>query len=247
MSLILPSVIGHRGACGYAPENTLASLATAADMGIKWVEFDVMLTKDGVPVLHHDETLERTTSLSGRVCDMPFATLKTADAGSWFGDSFVNEPIPTLEQAMDLCLQRGLGMNVEIKPCEGFEVETAEVALDVLSRTWDDMGSLLISSFQPVCLVVALNMAPDYARGLLLETDIHPNWREMVDHLEPATINFDGNSNKLTREQVEDFMDTGCKLAAYTINDPARARLLYAWGVDSVFSDVPDVILGGVN
>lgn len=247
MSLLLPSVIGHRGACGYAPENTLASIIAAADMGVKWVEFDVMLTKDGVPVIHHDDTLERTTSLSGLMRETPYEILKTADAGSWFGDSFVNEPVPTLEQVMDVCLERGLGMNVEIKPCEGVELETAEVVLDVLSRTWDDVNSILISSFQPVCLQVALEYAPEYPRGLLLETTPHANWPELVEHLEPTTLNFDGNTPSLTREQVEDFMETGKKLLAYTINDPARARQLFSWGVDSVFSDVPDVILGGMN
>jgi glycerophosphoryl diester phosphodiesterase len=88
MALKLPKIIGHRGAADYAPENTIEGIHTAADMGVEWVELDVKLTKDQVPVLFHDETLERTTNSAGNVRDFTLSELKELDAGSWFSDGF---------------------------------------------------------------------------------------------------------------------------------------------------------------
>jgi glycerophosphoryl diester phosphodiesterase len=133
VTLKLPRIIGHRGACGYAPENTLESIRTAADLGIKWVELDVKLTKDGVPVIFHDETLDRTTNGHGNVAETFYADLQNLEAGSWYSDGFAGIKIPTLEEAAELLIDLGLGLNLELKPCPGREKETAEIALDHLS------------------------------------------------------------------------------------------------------------------
>lgn len=245
-ALKLPSIIGHRGACGYAPENTIESIQTAAEMGVKWVEIDVMLTKDLVPVIFHDDTLERTTNGAGNMADTLYKDLVDLDAGSWYADSFATAKIPTLEEAIDVILKHDLGLNLEIKPTAGREVETAEAALDVLSRIWDDPKKLLISSFQHVSLETALDMAPEWNRGLLIDEPLK-NWQELAEYLDVATINIDGRDMSLTREAVEAYIETGRGLLAYTINDPMRARTLFSWGVDGVFTDVPDVIEGVVT
>ena len=86
--LILPKIIGHRGAKAYAPENTLASIHTAADMGIEWVEIDVKLTSDCVPIIFHDDELNRCTNGSGLVAETDFETIKELDAGLWFADQY---------------------------------------------------------------------------------------------------------------------------------------------------------------
>ncbi len=241
--LKLPRVIGHRGACGYAPENTIESIKTAAEMGAEWVELDVKLTKDSVPVIFHDETLERTTNGSGNMADITFADLQELEAGSWYGESFAGIRIPTLEEAIDVILSHNMGLNLEIKPCPGREVETAEAALDILSRIWDDTDKLLISSFQHVSLEVAHEMSPDWKRALLMDAPLK-NWAELADYLDVAAININGRDMTLTREGVEEYIDTGRLVCAYTINDPIRAKTLFTWGVDAVFSDVPDVIEG---
>lgn len=240
MSLKLPKIIGHRGACGYAPENTIASIHTAADMGIDWVELDVKLTKDEVPIIFHDETLERTTNLSGNVADKTYAQLKEADAGSWYAESFIGTPIPTLEEAIEVLIDRNLGLNLEIKPCPGREKETAEVALDLLSTIWDEHDQLLISSFEHVSLETACDIAYDWHRGLLIPKEWPENWAELAQYLKVSTVNV--NANAVTREQVESIMDAEKQILAYTVNDPEQARLLQSWGVDGFFSDTPDVI-----
>jgi len=91
MTFQIPKIIGHRGAAGYAPENTLVSIQTAADMGIDWVELDVKLTSDDVPIIFHDDNLIRTTDHDALVKDTPYSVIKELDAGSWFADSFVGE------------------------------------------------------------------------------------------------------------------------------------------------------------
>ena len=240
MALKLPRIIGHRGAAAYAPENTLEGIHTAADMGVEWVELDVKLTKDQVPIIFHDDTLERTTDTSGNVADMTLDDIQQLDAGLWFGESFIGAKIPTLEQAVDVLIERDLGLNLEIKSCPGRERETAEVALDILSSIWDDHDRLLISSFSHVSLEAAQEMATDWHRGLLLPEEWPENWNELAEYLKVSTINLNGNT--VTREQVESAIDLELPVLAYTVNEPDRARFLQSWGVDGFFTDTPDVL-----
>ena len=241
MPLKLPKIIGHRGCAAYAPENTLESLQTAADLGVQWVERDVKLTRDGVPVIFHDETLERTTNGSGNMADTLYEDLRQLEAGSWFADGFTGIKIPTLEEALDVLLERDLGLNLEIKPCPGREVETAEVALDMLSTIWDDHSNILISSFQHPSLEAARDMANDWARGLLIGGDDMPeNWRELADYLDVKTMNL--GSRLVTRELVEEISDLDMATLVYTVNEPDEARKFQSYGVDALFSDQPDVI-----
>ena len=239
-TLALPKIIGHRGAATFAPENTIAGIHTAADMGCTWVELDVKLTKDSVPVIFHDEELDRTTNGSGNMADITYAELKDLEAGSWFGDSFIGEPIPTLEEALDAIIERDLGFNLEIKPCPSREVETTEAALDMLATYWDDHSRLLLSSFQIQCLEVCRDAAPEWARGYLLEKDIPENWREIADHLQASTLNVNGNEIGL--EQIMQLAAYNKPLLAYTINDEARADWLFDNGIKCIFSDQPDLI-----
>ncbi len=244
MPLKLPKIIGHRGCAGYAPENTLEAIHTAADMGIDWVELDVKLTKDEIPIIFHDETLERTTGESGNVANLTLNEIKELDCGSWYGESFIGVKIPTLEEAIDVLIDRGLGLNLEIKPCEGREKDTSEIALDLLSTIWDDHDRLLISSFQHVSLESACDIANDWHRGLLLPEEWPENWSELAEYLSVSTINV--NANTVTRAQIEDIMDLEKQILAYTVNTSEKVRQLQSWGVDGFFSDTPDTIKDGL-
>lgn len=246
MTLKLPKVIGHRGAAAYAPENTIESIHTAADMGVEWVELDVKLTKDHIPIIFHDDTLERTTNGSGKVADTLYEDIKQMEAGSWFAESFAGIQIPTLEEVIDVLIQRNLGLNLEVKPCEGREKETTEIALDQLSQIWDDHDRLLISSFQPVCLEVAQDIAGDWARGLLLapegeEEKINPDWKDLADYLNVKTVGV--GTKIMTPDIAREIIEMDLHPLVYTVNDPELAQEYQSWGVDALFSDAPDVIL----
>jgi glycerophosphoryl diester phosphodiesterase len=239
--LRIPPIIGHRGACAYAPENTLESIRTAADMGVKWVELDVMLTRDSVPIIFHDDTLDRTTNGSGNVADRDWADIRELEAGSWFADSFAGAKIPTLDEALEALIDLDLGLNLEIKPTPGREIETAEVALDVLSRVWDDHDNLLLSSFQHTSLETAKDMAPEWRRGLLLWHDEMPaDWKALAEYLDVASVNI--SDQLASREFVAEITALKKATAVYTINDAQRARQLQSWGVRAFFTDAPDVL-----
>ena len=140
--LQLPKVIGHRGAAAHAPENTLASFREARRRGASWVEADIMLTTDGVPIVMHDESLKRTMGVDRLVAETRRADLP-AD-------------VPTFEEAIACWGELGLGCNVEIKPTEGREAETARAVVETLRRCWPaHLPPPLLSSFKDAALAAA--------------------------------------------------------------------------------------------
>ena len=239
---VLPPVIGHRGAAKYAPENTLAGLRKAKALGCHWVEFDVRLTADGQPVLLHDNRLERTTNGRGRVSALSLAAVRRHDAGKWFHSSFAGECVPTLQEALMLLTELGLGANVELKAARGKEAATGAVVAELLARTWPaDPAHLLISSFEHGALAAARDRAPHIARGILFRR-IPKNWRKIAAGLGCVTIHAD--QQRLCPATMSEIRRAGYPLLAYTVNDPERAKTLFDVGVKSVFSDVPDRLRG---
>jgi len=238
--LDLPPLIGHRGAKDHAPENTLASIREAARQGASWVEVDVKLTADGHPVLMHDEALDRTTDGSGPMAAAPLSAVRALDAGSWFADAFAREKVPTLEEALDLVLELGLSIDLEIKPCPGRERETAEAALAVAGRIWPaSRPAPLVTSFSAAALEAALRARPDWPRGMLFG-ERPADWAERAARLEAAALI--GDQRRLTAAAVREMRSTGRPVLAYTVNDPDRAAEVLGWGADAVFTDRPGTI-----
>lgn len=236
-----PPVIGHRGAAGQAPENTLAGLEKAAALGVSWVEFDVQLSADRVPVLFHDEKLQRTTGVKGAVKDWTWADLQRLDAGGWFGPQFGGEQVPSLEQALAALASLGLGAVVEIKPPSGREAETAEIVSGVLKKKWPaQLPPPLVSSFSLECLEIVRSTAPEFSlalNGFKLPRD----WLQKVHSLGLVAIHC--RENKLTAKRVKAVVAQTVAVRAFSVNDKARAEELFGWGVVGVFSDFPERIL----
>jgi glycerophosphoryl diester phosphodiesterase len=240
LSLKLPPVIGHRGAAARAPENTLAGLRHAKALGCAWVEFDVRLTADGRLVLCHDPRLDRTTDRVGLVAGQSLATIRQCDAGSWFGPAFTRERVPTLEEALALAAELGLGTNVEVKADRGLEYATAAAVADIVNRLGPTMPTLLVSSFLPDAVRTLRDLAPQTRRGVLFRS-VPSRWTEIAKRLGVVVIGAD--HRRLRPWRVAEIRAAGYPVAAYTVNNSARARLLFEWGVTSVFSDMPDIIL----
>jgi glycerophosphoryl diester phosphodiesterase len=239
--LDLPAVIGHRGAAGAAPENTLASIRKARELGATWIEFDVKLTKDGHAILFHDDRLERTTDGRGPVAATTLAEIGRLDAGSWFGPAFRGEPVPTFAQALGLCAELGLGINVEIKPCANRDVETAQVTMSTLLEAWPrDMPAPLVSSFAPACLRVAREMAPGLPRGYLAGS-LPRRWRELMAEHGCATLHLD--HRRLAPWQRATIVAAGVPVMLYTVNDGVRARRHLGLGVAAIITDRVDRVL----
>lgn len=231
-------LIGHRGVAAHAPENTLASLRMAAEMGMRWVEFDVRLSQDGHLVLFHDESLSRTTNGRGRVADHDLAALKKLDAGAGFAFAFRGERIPTLTEAVDVLKALGLGANVEIKPDPNRETETAQAVVQTLKAVWPgDLPPPVISSFNTLALAVSAAGAPEWEHALLVET-IPRDWRVRLDAVGSTAIHC--NARRLYRERATEVLAAGVPLRCYTVNSARMARKLFAWGVNAVFTDAPE-------
>lgn len=244
--LQIPRLIGHRGAARHAPENTLASIRTAAAQGAKWVEFDVKLSADRVPILMHDDRVDRTTNGRGGVADMSFAELRGLDAGGWFDTKFRGEKIPTLVEALELIAALGLGFNLEIKPCPGRSEETAGVALTMAANGWpEDRPPPLISSFDRQAMETARRVMPHWPLGFLMD-EPPPDWRQQVERLECATINVNAR-RRGTQAAMAAYLATGRPVLAYTVNRPADAKEVFSWGVSAVFTDTPEGLAGVVS
>jgi glycerophosphoryl diester phosphodiesterase len=243
--LRLPRLIGHRGAAAVAPENTIVSIRKAQQLGAAWVEFDVKLTREGVPILMHDDRLERTTSGRGCVADHTLAAIRELDAGGWFAPAFDGESVPTFEEALATCAELGLGINLEIKPCPGRNEETAHAVLDVLEANWTaDLSPLLISSFAHACLAVARERAPDVPRGYLCSR-LPRDWAAELEHYGCVTLHTD--HRRIRGAQLAELRAAGVPVLLYTVNDPRRVRKLLELGVTAVFTDRIGEALDGLS
>jgi glycerophosphoryl diester phosphodiesterase len=237
----VPRIIGHRGAAKAAPENTLEGMREAKRQGAAWVEFDAKLTADNQVILLHDDLVDRTTNGQGAAARMSFAEIRALDAGSWLAPAFRGVLVPTLEETVKELLGLGLNCNVEIKPCPGREQVTAELVMRELQRLWPShLQKPLISSFAYDSLQVAYRLAPEFPRAVLVE-EVPQTWRALCEGVEAIALN--PWHKALTREGTKAVKKAGYKVIAYTVNETARARELFDWGVDAVFSDVPGQLL----
>ncbi|WP_036164886.1 glycerophosphodiester phosphodiesterase [Massilia sp. 9096] len=238
-------ILAHRGGGTLAPENTLAGLKAGMAAGFCAVEFDVMLARDGVPVVMHDPWLGRTVPGSGNVYDYDAHELAQMDAGSWFSRTHHGEPVPLFVEFAQYCKAQGIWMNIEIKPAAGFEEETgalvarlaqAMFADELASGQWDRVP--LLSSFSAVSLDAARDAAPMLPRAALMER-LAPEWRERAQTHGVVALHV--NHKQLTQEQVIQVKTAGYGLFCYTVNTPARARELLGWGVDAFCTDRIDL------
>jgi glycerophosphoryl diester phosphodiesterase len=232
-----PHLIAHRCGGALAPENTLAGLRIAARLGCRAVEFDAMLCADGVPVVIHDETLERTTDGSGDVAAARLADLRRLDAGSRHGPAFRGEPLPTLAETLDCCADLGLAANVEIKPAPGQEAATGKAVAGLIAASWRG-GPLLLSSFSEVALNAARDAAPAFPRALLVGA-VPEDW--LLRLRRHAAVALHCAADAAGAAEVAALIAAGYAVACYTVDSPAEAQRLFARGVAAVFSDRPDL------
>ncbi|HEU4621343.1 MAG TPA: glycerophosphodiester phosphodiesterase [Burkholderiaceae bacterium] len=245
-----PRILAHRGGGTLAPENTLAALRTGRAHGHRAVEFDVMLTRDGVPVLMHDPHFGRTIAGKGLVAQTLFSELKQRDAGRWFSAEFANDIVPSLRDAIDFCRAHGLWMNIEIKPSsDDMAHETGRVVgklvREVFAREIEQASGGLdpalpeFSSFSMDALAGARATCEAVPRGLLV-TKIPNDWFDQMKNVNALALH--ACHRELNRDLVSEVRSRGVPLMVYTVNDPERARLLFAWGVDAVCTDRIDLI-----
>jgi glycerophosphoryl diester phosphodiesterase len=230
-----PPIIAHRGAPLAAPENTLESFIAARDAGVSWIETDVKLTSDGVPVLLHDETLDRTTSGHGPIAQMTWDEVQRLDAGGWFSPSFSGTRVTTLARTLDFCAESRLRLILELKPSPGRTQATVMVALIEAAKMWPEaVPPPVISSFDADALAISAQLRPDWPRALLL-SEWSENWVETAVLTQANAVAI--NDELLTPERLESLQKAPVPPLAYTVNDPARAQELLKKGIRAIYSD----------
>jgi glycerophosphoryl diester phosphodiesterase len=224
----------------------MAGLRVGMERGFRAIEFDVMLARDGVPVVMHDPYLGRTVAGTGNVFDYDALELAALDAGGWFGRAFQGEPVPLFVEFAQFCKAQGVWMNMEIKPAPGFDIETGAVVAKIAAAMFADeiaAGEMarvpLLSSFSHDALVMAREVAPKVPRACLM-SELPPDWERRVREVEAVAVHV--NQRHLARGQAEQVKAAGLGLFCYTVNEPGRAAELLGWGVDAFCTDRIDLI-----
>jgi len=243
------SLQGHRGAAALAPENTLASFRKAIELGADAVEMDLQATRDGVVVIIHDDTVDRTTDGHGRVTDLGLAEIKRLDAGVKFGPAFRGERIPTLREVIDLVKTSGkdrFRLNLEIKFAEGREGQPADLEERILQvlRETDFLGRVTVQSFHHPSPAKMKTLAPSIPTGLLVGQRRQPNDPVAAVRQYHADY-YAPHYSLVTAELLGALHRAGIPVVTWTVNDPADMRRLIEMGVgtvpgDGIISDYPD-------
>ena len=224
-----PLIIAHRGASGEFPENTLPAFAGAIEAGAQMCELDVQLTKDGVAVVIHDETVDRTTDGAGPVAAMTLAEVRRLDAGAKFGAAFAGTRIPTLEEVLKLVHGR-CPLNVELKS-PGVEREVC-----CLLHAHNRISDTIVSSFDWDALTAARHLESALGLGVLAEAKPEAMF-ETALRLHAASVNprFD----LVTPPLVERAHRAGLKILVWTVDNVTDIKRLAALGVDGIMTNYP--------
>ncbi|HEY4476008.1 MAG TPA: glycerophosphodiester phosphodiesterase family protein [Candidatus Paceibacterota bacterium] len=220
--------IGHRGACGYEPENTLRSFRKALELGVDMVELDVYVLNAGNCMVIHDDTVDRTTNGKGYVWEKTFEELRELDAGK-------GEKIPTLQEVFDL-VDRKAQVNVELKGVNTAEPVARLIEQYVAEKGWS-YDDFLVSSFNHVELKKFHDTLPQVRIGSLI-TAIPITYAQFGEELGAYSVNL--NKEFISREFVEDAHKRGMKVFVFTVNEPDEIEQMRSLGVDGVFTNYPD-------
>lgn len=231
-------VFGHRGYSGRYPENTMLSFREAAKTGCAGIELDVQLTKDGVPVVIHDERIDRTTDGTGYVVDYTYEELMRFNADAICGGRHGFHPIPTFEEYCAWAKDLDLVTNVEIKTGVYYYEDVEEKTVALLKK-YGLMDRVLFSSFNHSSLFRVKELAPEAPLGALLE---HQGLGNAGYYCERYGFAYYHPGLKgLTRETVEGCKKHGVGVNVWTVNDMAALEQLNDWGCDGIFTNYPGV------
>ncbi|MER2116321.1 MAG: glycerophosphodiester phosphodiesterase family protein [Solibacillus isronensis] len=236
------SNVAHRGATAYSPENTIAAFNLAVDMKADYIEIDVQRSKDGELVLIHDTTVDRTTDGTGKVGDLTFEELRSLDAGSWKGEQFAGEPIPTFEEILDL--YRGkVGILIELKAPELYPGIEEQVTAALIERNLDKPQNekIIIQSFNFESIKKMDQLLPKVPIGVLTSNRADTTLEALKEFSTYADW-FNPSYGVVTEELVNQVHSLGMQIGSWTVRSQEAADFLFEMGVDAIISDYPDYV-----
>ncbi len=256
-------IAAHRGARSLRAENTMSAFEEALNKGADFLEIDVGFSKDGVAVIIHDDTLERTSDVKEhsefkppyRVVDYTYDELLKLDFGSWFikkdpfgsikegrvkKEDIESQRILTLKEVLEFAKKHNFPINVEIKDMRGtpFDKTAVKRVIDIINEVGDMDDLILISSFNHDYIKEASILAPNITRAALQEEE-HP--ADLINHLKE--INAHGYHPELKiadKKQTQELNNAGFFVNVYTVNDNKDKKRLFSEGVKASFSDFWD-------
>ena len=239
-NFILPKLIGHRGVKNLKPENTLESINTAFDLGLECVEIDVKVSQDNIPLLLHDDTLDRTTTGSGLVCGFTFDQINQLDAGYFFYNSKTDIKVPNLSSVLDLIKRKQKYLNIELKPNKNFEKINVENTLRVINTISYD--KIYFSSFDLASCIILKETAPQLQCGFLNDDFTKFNIDETIDICKKYNFFSCGiNLNLVSNSVVGQFVENEVQVTVYADNNISEVQAQNLWSnkVTSIFIDDP--------
>ncbi len=229
-------VIGHRGAAGLAPENTLAAIQVAVELGVDAVEFDVHRSNDGELMVIHDEEVERTTDGRGFVTNLTLEELQALDAGSWFSDEFAGEPIPSVRDVFDFVRDLDVLLFIELKSPALYSGIEAELVTLIEEYGYEDRVSIL--SFDHESLALVREIAPDLTLSGLWSRSLPSSDGAGFDVVNARFTLFRG-----TPQAIENYHGQELQVMVWTVNEISDMEWLIARGIDGITTDYPDRLL----
>jgi glycerophosphoryl diester phosphodiesterase len=227
-----PFIWAHRGASRIAPENTMAAFATAVELGVDGLELDIHLSRDGIPVVIHDESLERTTDGQGLVADASLEQLQQLDAGGWFSPQFIGESLPTLAEVLSEFSAK-LRLNLELK-----EFSAGVEVLSLLRQ--HSAAEVVISSFDYDLLKGLRSLDEALPLAVLFDDG---NWRQAVRLAdEISACAFHPAGNLVCRRMVAACRNLALPVSVWTVDQEAQARSLVRMGVSGLFTNDPGAL-----
>jgi glycerophosphoryl diester phosphodiesterase len=240
-------VIAHRGASAYCPENTMAAFKKALELDADMIELDVVLSKDGVPVVFHDAKLNHHTSGRGAIGNYQLKDLKKLDAGSWFDIRFSDQTIPTLEEVLSFAAGN-IAINIEIKQQEtAYPDGYIEAHCLEMVEKYGMSEYILISSFDYSVLEKVGTLNPEIPRALLYDRKQSSNMlpHELVQKYRVDAFNC--SYRELTKKRMDDLKKHHIPSFIYTVDQENKMRKLIDFGVSGIFTNRPDVLKGVVE
>lgn len=229
--------VAHRGASGNYPENTLLAFQKALEIGVDEIELDLYFTKDEHLIVMHDSTVDRTTDGTGRIADLTLAEIKALDAGSWFGERFRGERVPTWEEALDL-VQGKVNLNVHLKeggdPAGRYERKVAQPLRDFQMVS----TSILTCNDESVALFAEIDTAIEcriFRAGRTPEEYIRKSVEMGLRTMQPGR-------DITTREFVQQAHTAGLAVHVFYADTPEDMRSYIEIGVDGILTNYPELL-----
>ncbi len=231
----IPEIMAHRGASFEAPENTMPAFQLAIDQGADGIELDVHMTSDGVPVVIHDETADRTGTLSGRILDGTFDSWQKADFGSWKGEIHAGAKLPSLAAVLDLLKDWHGRLNIELKT-DAIQYEGLEAEVIRLVRASGRQKRTLFSSFHHPTLARCHQLDDEIELAVLLTRNQRPDLPALCE-IGVTAIHPDVRS--VTATKVRKWHQGGFKVRPYTVDQKPLLLWLALCRVDAIITNRP--------